>query len=273
MHVSLCFYSFPLKVKQADSDILEKHKEENSHQLCHHSEKTRMNLSLPHKTNFALSTADNISVLVPGSMEALSVQLGWVGLGFRLSWFKSDHLHMCFLMVLRLAPTRRNFFPMEDHKNSRGWAGKPDASGGLQFLGELPLTLHGPKQVIHELTWLGHHAHPPALHVTQQVSMEIYSYHTGVFPSRPFYVYCTWLNNCIKIILHISHSSPFPCFLNFLFFFIPTCLSHLPLPSLALKFPFLASLPPVYFILLCLDPLVNGGKKTEKNEGTALFLI
>lgn len=87
-----------------------------------------------------------------------------------------------------------------------------------------------------------------------------------VFPSRPFYVYCTWLNNCIKIILHISHSLPFPCVLNFLFFFIPTCLlplSHLPLPSLALKFPFLAPLPPAYFILLCLDALVNGGKKKK----------
>ena len=54
---------------------MEKHKEENSHQLCHHSEMTRMNLSLPHKTNFALSTADNnIRVLFPGSMEAVSVQ-------------------------------------------------------------------------------------------------------------------------------------------------------------------------------------------------------
>ena len=143
---------------------------------------------------------------------------------------------------------------------------------------ELPLILHGPKQVIHELTWRGHHAHPPALHVTQQVSVAIYSYHTGVFPSRPFYVYCTWLNNCIKIILHISYSLPFPCVLNFLFFFIPTSLlplSHLPLPSLALKFPFLAPLPPAYFIVLCLDALVNGEKKkkTEINQGTALFFI
>ena len=151
---------------------MENNKEENSHQLCHHSEMTRMNLSLPHKTNFALSTADKnkrYSVLFPGSTEALSIQLGWVGLGFRLNWFKSDHLNVCLLMVLRLAPTRKNFPPMEDRKNSRGWAGKPDASWGLQFVVELPLTLHWAKQVILELTWLGHHAHPTALQDTQQV--------------------------------------------------------------------------------------------------------
>ena len=108
-------------------------------------------------------------LLFPGSTEALSIQLGWVGLGFRLNWFKSDHLNVCLLMVLRLAPTRKNFPPMEDRKNSRGWAGKPDASWGLQFVVELPLTLHWAKQVILELTWLGHHAHPTALHDTQQV--------------------------------------------------------------------------------------------------------
>ena len=114
-------------------------------------------------------TRTNISVLFPGSTEALSIQLGWVGLGFRLSWFKSDHLNVCLLMVLRLAPTRKNFSPMENRKSSRGWAGKPDASWGLQFIVELPLTLHWAKQVILELTWLEHHAHPTALHDTQQV--------------------------------------------------------------------------------------------------------
>ena len=88
---------------------------------------------------------------------------------------------------------QEEFFPYGRSQEFKRVSGKPDASGGLQFLAELPLTLHGPKQVIRELTWLGHHAHPRALHVTQQVRVEICSYHTGVFPSRPFYVYCTRL--------------------------------------------------------------------------------
>lgn len=237
----------------------------------------RMNPFLPHNSQLHNLNSRQQQTLIFSFLGPVRLWvLSWAGLGLGSGWVGLSLITcMCLLIFLRPAPHGRS---QECKRVGRKTWCLLRASLETSVV-ELPLTLHWPEQAMwpSRCGWgrERHLACPRALYVTQQVRVESYGYHTGVFPSRLFYAYCTWLNNYIKIILYLLHSSPFPCIrLSFLFqvHLLHSHLSSSSFPS-ASSFPCPEASPPGTPIFYSPPGSPSDWKNKWKNQGTDLLLI
>ena len=125
-------FSFPLKRKQAHSDILggKKWKKITISSLSVQRWSQQIHFCCTASSFTSSAANNNIDFPFAGSAELWG--LCWAGLGLGSGWVGFClFTYTCLLIFLRPAPTRWFFSPLE--KKARGWAEKHDASWGFHL--------------------------------------------------------------------------------------------------------------------------------------------